>query len=89
MYEDKDKRYEFLIDQNEKGKLSNIDYELDFIYKELKKTNRLIERQTEAIEYQTKVNKLLLRLIEHMLEKSDNLEMMRDSVRLEIARGIR
>ena len=89
MYEDKDKRYEYLIDQNEKGKLSNIDYELDFIYKELKKTNKLIERQIEAIEYQTKVNKLLLRLIEHMLEKSDNLEMMRDSVRLEIARGIR
>lgn len=89
MYEDEDKRYEFLIDQSEKGKLSNIDYELDFIYKELKKTNKLVERQTEAIEYQTKVNKLLLRLIEHMLEKSDNLEMMRDSVRLEIARGIR
>ncbi len=89
MYEDEDKRYEFLIDQNEKGKLSNIDYELDFIYKELKKTNKLIERQIEAIEYQTKVNKLLLRLIEHMLEKSDNLEKMRDSVRLEIARGIR
>lgn len=89
MYEDEDKRYEFLVDRSEKGKLSNIDYELDFIYKELKKTNKLIERQTEAIEYQTKVNKLLLRLIEHMLEKSDNLEMMRDSVRLEIARGIR
>lgn len=89
MYEDEDKRYEFLVDQSDKGKLSNIDYELDFIYKELKKTNKLIERQTEAIEYQTKVNKLLLRLIEHMLEKSDNLEMMRDSVRLEIARGIR
>lgn len=89
MYEDREKRYEFLINKNERGRLTNIDYELDFIYAELKKTNKLIEQQTMAIETQTKVNSLLLRLIEHMLEKSDNPDVMREYVRMEIARGLR
>lgn len=89
MYEDREKRYEFLINKNERGRLTNIDYELDFIYAELKKTNKLIEQQTMAIETQTKVNSLLLRLIEHMLEKSDNPDVMREYVRMEMARGLR
>lgn len=67
---------------NDRGKLTNIDYQTDWILKELKTTNDLIREQT-------KINHLLLRLIEHMLEKSDNPEKMREAVRLEISRGLR
>lgn len=76
-----DKRYDNCC-MNDRGKLTNIDYQTDWILKELKETNRLIKEQT-------KVNHLILRLFEHMLEKSDNPERMREAVRSEISRGLR
>ena len=66
----------------EDGRLTNIDYQTDWIYRELQKTNGLIVEQNKMIH-------LILRLIEHMLEKSDNPEEMRKAVRMEIGRGLR
>lgn len=66
----------------ERGRITNIDYQTYWIYKELKYTNALLEEQI-------KVNRYLVRLIEHMLEKSDNPERMRQAVRMEMGRGIR
>lgn len=64
------------------GRLVNIDYQTDWILKELKKTNELLLEQN-------KLNAYLIRLIQHMLEKSDNPEEMRRLIQMEIARGIR
>lgn len=66
----------------ERGRITNIDYQTYWIYKELKHTNALLEEQI-------KVNRYLVRLIEHMLEKSDNPERMRQAVKMEMGRGIR
>lgn len=71
------------------GKITNIDYQTNWIYKELQITNKLIKSQNELIEQQNNLTWYLIRLIEHMLEKSDNPEKMRESVKMEIARGIR
>ena len=73
----------------DRGKLTNIDYQTNWIYEEIQKTNQLIIRQNSLIEQQTKVNHYLVRLIEHMLEKSDNFEKMREAVKVEMGRGIR
>lgn len=64
------------------GRITNIDYQTDWILKELKKTNELIKEQNQ-------LNGYLVRLIEHMLEKSDNPDEMRKAVRMEMSRGIR
>lgn len=64
------------------GRITNIDYQTDWILKELKRTNELIEEQN-------KLNYFLIKLIEHMLENYDNPEKMKDKVRMEMARGIR
>lgn len=64
------------------GRITNIDYQTDWILKELKKTNELLVEQN-------KLNHYLIRLIEHMLEKSDNPEKMRQAVKMEMGRGIR
>lgn len=64
------------------GRITNIDYQTNWILEELKRTNKLIEEQN-------KLNAYLIRLIEHMLEKSDNFDEMRNAVRMEMARGIR
>lgn len=64
------------------GRITNIDYQTDWILKELKRTNELIEEQN-------KLNHFLIKLIEHTLENYDNPEKMRDKVRMEMARGIR
>ena len=66
----------------ERGRITNIDYQTYWIHKELKHTNALLEEQI-------KVNMYLVRLIEHMLEKSDNPERMRQAVKMEMGRGIR
>lgn len=64
------------------GRIINIDYQTDWILKELKRTNELIEEQN-------KLNYFLIKLIEHMLENYDNPEKMKDKVKMEMARGIR
>lgn len=64
------------------GKITNIDYQTDWILKELKRTNELLVEQN-------KLNAYLIRLIEHMLEKSDNLDKMREAIRMEMSKGIR
>ena len=64
------------------GKITNIDYQTYWTLKELRKTNELIEQQNKLIHYG-------IRLFEHMLEKSDNPERMRKSIRMEMGRGIR
>lgn len=71
------------------GKITNIDYQTNWIYKELQTTNKLIKSQNELIEQQNNLTWYLIRLIEHMLEKSDNPEKMREFVKMEMARGIR
>ena len=64
------------------GKITNIDYQTNWILDELKKTNLLLD---ESI----KVNKLILHLFEHMLEKGDFPAEVKGSVRMEMARGLR
>ena len=74
---------------NDRGKITNIDYQTDWIYKEIQKTNNLLAQTNELILDEIKWNRYLIRLIEHALEKSDNPAKMREAISLEMHRGPR